>query len=610
VALVGVACFAPQYSDATRCGSDDECPVGRLCSGGLCLAGTSPDGPSEALDAVFQPDAPGDLSDAALADGPLADGPRADAPRVDGRVDGAIGDAASRDARAIDGAIPDACGPCRTSSDCGASAPICAGCACTTCTSDPQCAERAAALGSLDSLCGGAGQCVQCRVDGDCGGPTPACSNDAGGTCVAPAEAACGSLLLSQSGSAAAPAIPAYDMTDSFTIEAWIYPTAFGAPDYIAHHSSAYALYLFGGGLPYFEVDNAAGEYIAVSVTPVPLNAWTHLAGTFDRVNQTVILWVNGQQAAMASAGPPRMLPTAPFIVGDGFQGLIDEVRLSATLRYNASFTPARSVPWTLPDDVAHFHFDEASGVHAIDASPNANDAVLAPGASFEPSCQYYRCGSVVTYGGYVTAPPIAALEPSGSFTLEAYVRALDLTGDGTYAINIVDRPGSYHLFVKTSTGVPAFEVACNGVWETVYSSTPLDHEWTHLAGVLDVAAQRVFLYQNGVLAAQSEQLSGCARADDKPTQPLIVASDFGGFWRFRGFVDELRLSSVARYSADFSAGLFQMPGLTFPNREGSTLALYHFDEAANPASDSSLENNPATVVVQGTDVNFAQACY
>src|SRR5215471_3414902 len=33
-----VACFSPQYGDTTRCGTAGECPPGRSCSGGVCLA--------------------------------------------------------------------------------------------------------------------------------------------------------------------------------------------------------------------------------------------------------------------------------------------------------------------------------------------------------------------------------------------------------------------------------------------------------------------------------------------------------------------------------------------------------------------------------------------
>jgi hypothetical protein len=117
-------------------------------------------------------------------------------------------------------------------------------------------------------------------------------------------------------------------------------------------------------------------------------------------------------------------------------------------------------------------------------------------------------------------------------------------------------------------------------------------------------------LFQDGVPVAQSALLGSCMRTYDNGL-PLVVASDFHGFARFRGHVDELRLSSIARYTGDFSATVFQMPGLTFPNDESSTLALYHFDEESNvPAADSSIENNPASLVTYGTNVAFDTRCF
>jgi hypothetical protein len=52
-----------------------------------------------------------------------------------------------------------------------------------------------------------------------------------------------------------------------------------------------------------------------------------------------------------------------------GFDGLIDEVRVSSTTRYSATFVPP-AAPFTMdPDTVALWHFDETQGDIAIDAT-------------------------------------------------------------------------------------------------------------------------------------------------------------------------------------------------------------------------------------------------
>src|SRR5262249_10309350 len=179
-----------------------------------------------------------------------------------------------------------------------------------------------------------------------------------------------------------------------------------------------------------------------------------------------------------------------------------------------------------------------------------------------------------------------------GSFTLEAWVQPLDLSATGAIddsIINVIDRaqnldgPFSYHIFIRTSTKVPSFEVSCDGTsWKTAEqtSGTPMAlRVWTHLAGVADLNAGQVILYRDGAQVA-SAALGSCARSYDSGL-PLVVASFFHGFGQFRGFVDEVRLSSTVRYPP-FSPLQFY-PGYEFLN-DDSTLALYHDDAIDNGA--------------------------
>jgi hypothetical protein len=503
------------------------------------------------------------------------------------------------------------------------------------CTGDPQCADRAAGAGGATVHCGPVGACVECRTDDDCGGAKPTCSG--AGVCVAPEQRACGSLGLPAQAYAAAPPIAGYDFTTSFTIEAWIYPTSLPSADgFIAGHGpnttggAAYSLVLRSDGKPVFQIADDSASYTAVGSVALPINSWAHIAGTFDAARQTATVWVGGLPKANTPAplSDARALPATPFTVGNSsspaaafqFLGLIDEVRLSKVLRYDYArnpnwFYPERHFLTTSPDDVALFHFDEASGGYALDASPSGNDARLKDAAIFDPRCIYYRCGTVNLSGGDVETAPNAALQPPGSFTLEAFVHPTDLdaiNGNDTSNINIIDRAlltnnqYGYHLFIETGTKLPGFEVSCDGkYWFTAKSSYVIAKgQWTHLAGVFDLTQGRVFLYQNGVQAAHSDLLGSCTRTYDNGL-PLVVGSNFHGFGRFQGFVDELRLSWTVRYSTDFQ------PEYTFGDAVPDTHALYHFSEMGFVlAADSSPDQNPATLVHNGTDVVFVPQCF
>src|SRR5262245_36403133 len=96
VALMALtACFAPSYSDETRCSSKGECPAGRTCHEGLCLSAAPPDAAIAPSDDAAIPDGPASPGDAPIPDAP----PMADArttatititksrgPQVDGTI--------------------------------------------------------------------------------------------------------------------------------------------------------------------------------------------------------------------------------------------------------------------------------------------------------------------------------------------------------------------------------------------------------------------------------------------------------------------------------------------------------------------------------------------
>src|SRR5439155_7658459 len=83
-----------------------------------------------------------------------------------------------------------------------------------------------------------------------------------------------------------------------------------------------------------------AGNQHTVGPTALPVNAWTHLAGTFD--GTTVRLYVNGVEVA-SQAQATSLVNTAETLqigadkfAGENFAGRIDEVRI-----YNRALSPA-----------------------------------------------------------------------------------------------------------------------------------------------------------------------------------------------------------------------------------------------------------------------------
>src|ERR1044071_5049842 len=135
------------------------------------------------------------------------------------------------------------------------------------------------------------------------------------------------------------------DLTNGMTLEAWVYPT--NAPDTWTTvmtkerpETNNLVYGLFARSATVASANN--GPLVDVVTTslselygpsPVPLNTWTHLAGTYDVVNGQS-LYVNGVEVAhvppsgsiTTSIGPLRMGGNLPF--SEYFIGRIDEVRV------------------------------------------------------------------------------------------------------------------------------------------------------------------------------------------------------------------------------------------------------------------------------------------
>ncbi len=171
------------------------------------------------------------------------------------------------------------------------------------------------------------------------------------------------------------------------TLECWFNADAFeGRTGLITKtEGSEFGLFV-SDGKPHFAV-HLDGAYRVAEIKQSVLEAgrWHHIAGVYD--GSEVRLYLDGALADANPASGVRKTNALPLVIGadvtnqggamSHFQGMIDEVRLSATARYAGStFTPPRR---HLPDQhtLLLLHMDDAIGRWLPDQAESHATATL-----------------------------------------------------------------------------------------------------------------------------------------------------------------------------------------------------------------------------------------
>jgi fibronectin type 3 domain-containing protein len=130
-------------------------------------------------------------------------------------------------------------------------------------------------------------------------------------------------------------------LTTGMTLEAWVNPSVITSAwrDVIYKDVDNYYLMATSTNASRPVAGGTFAE--AIGATALPVNAWTHLATTYDKV--TLRLYINGVQVASTAAAGAIATSTNPLTIGGDatwgqyFGGVIDEVRV-----YNVALTAAQ----------------------------------------------------------------------------------------------------------------------------------------------------------------------------------------------------------------------------------------------------------------------------
>lgn len=186
---------------------------------------------------------------------------------------------------------------------------------------------------------------------------------------------------------------------------------------------------------------------------------------------------------------------------------------------------------------------------------------------------------------GRVVVGNSAGINFSGPFTLEAWINPTRITGANQDIVLKWSFSSGYSgqrsYFLQINTGALHGKVSLDGTNNTGASAAGTGltiGEWQHVAGVFDGVSMSVFI--NGARVASTPSTG------PGPHYPGFSPVNIGGqnsptFEPFSGYIDEVRVSDIARYTSNF------VPSTVEFEPDEHTAILAHFDEGVGSITDN-----------------------
>ena len=234
----------------------------------------------------------------------------------------------------------------------------------------------------------------------------------------------------------------ALDMTNNYTLEAWVYPTQFinGAgilSKWQTTNGRGYMLRLAGtsGGVTIDERNTTTNV--------LTLYAWNHIAAVNN--NGTRKLYINGVEVALGSSSYTVQANTDPIHIGQDyndnnriFKGMIDEVRIWNVVRTQAEIQANYQTTLSLPQTglVAYYGFNQGTPNSSNTGVTTLTNGVSSTGSAIDGALQNFMLSGGLSNwveGKAFLAPSISYASGSVTFTAGTTISPITLTNSGGY---------------------------------------------------------------------------------------------------------------------------------------------------------------------------------
>lgn len=413
-----------------------------------------------------------------------------------------------------------------------------------------------------------------------------------------------------------------------FTVEGWFRADSTGEGDYghlvckggTLGTVSGWRLYIGGSSTQLaFQMDYDATDinHVFTISEGITDGKWHHIAVTFDGSGaKTATLWLDGRSRGTSSAASGNYVSDAAhdcYIGADtwgnnSFDGAIGWVRLSDSIRYSASFVPAREFPATDGNTVEQWSFDDGTGTTIVaSVTTPGNDGTLSNGTwqqqwddvltpviptslEFDGAATYIDGGSGATIDDLPTG--------ANGMTFECWMRTDSLTGDFmSIAIKGAADVGwtFYHNMATNAFAVNInYDSADASMWHSVPFAQMRNGTWHHLAFTYNESGDRkVRFFVDGILVNTGSASAGNYQSDASAS--LFVGRSYWAAFYHDGCLGWTRLSSTVRYSANFAPPSRVTP----PGIDGNTELQWNMtDGAGTTATDTSGNANHGAITL------------
>jgi len=404
----------------------------------------------------------------------------------------------------------------------------------------------------------------------------------------------------------------------SFTIGVWVYITSIpSATNYrivgqysVEGTNRTYYAITSGGYLGYFVNGNLYN-----SSTLVPLNQWVYVE--FDISGSTLYGFINGVLSITAPYLSPESTNT---LIGTGsnitecFKGYMSEVIIKNTCLHTSNFTSPTTRFTTDSNTKLLLHLND-TGTTFTDSSGYDACAIKPMGKSVTPNGNVTQIlpfagagvGVFDGTGDYLTVGATGDFDfGNGQWTIEGYIYINDAVSPNGCPIVVVplNDTGGFHslLFYLYNSGKLGCIFAANAT-----SWIPMSYEWTTVLSLKQLYHFSLVRNSDGYIrgylnGVQDFSFNIGTTALLASTAPLRIGQYIPSDPRyFNGNLSELRISSVARYTSNFT------PPRTQLQSDSNTKLLLHFLGSGQTFVDSSP--SPKSITAYGDAKQLSSPC-